>query len=78
MLGNHVLKQCPVSLIDEWADEMVNVFMQCHFICPIFGSVATVGGFLPESGGYEDQSNIVMQIFSVIRSAILTVKPKKV
>jgi len=77
VLGEHMLRECPESYIDDWTRTMITLFDYCHTISSSFGRPVIIPGPLPRSGGILDQDNATMEAFGVIRAEIMAMGEKK-
>lgn len=73
VLGKHILKECPVSMVTDDSRRMVRLFLLCHAVAPSFGGPVIIPGPLPAPGGVLDQDNRTMEAFEVIRTEMTEV-----
>jgi hypothetical protein len=71
--GAIVLRECPLSYIDDWSFEMIHLFNFCHAVVPSLGRPSIVPGFPPSHGGVLDQDNATMEAFEVIKNEIMAI-----
>ena len=70
------IRECPISFITPWADEMLTLFFYCHSISAGQGGPEIHVNALPEQGGLFDQDNLTIESFLLIKSTITRKREK--